>query len=112
MDEARDAMREMLGRLKQTHFGIVPVDAYQELDEKGDDKGGPSDGDPGIDVRQVDGHTLVTFVTPGSPAEAKGVKLDGKSCGSTAKSSQRAWRRCTKRSPSPPCWRNLLRHAP
>jgi len=74
-DEARDVMSDMLGRLKQTHFGIVPGEAYKELDQKDDDgKSSPSEGDPGIDVRLVDGHTLVTFVTPDSPAEVKGVK--------------------------------------
>src|SRR5580700_4162450 len=36
MDEARDVMSDMLSRLKQTHFGIVPVDAYKELDPKDD----------------------------------------------------------------------------
>jgi carboxyl-terminal processing protease len=76
MDEAREIMSDMLSRLKQTHFGIVPGEAYKELDEK-DDAGNssPSEGDPGIDVRLVDGHALVTFVTPGSPAAAQGVKL-------------------------------------
>ncbi len=75
LDVAREIMSDMLGRLKQTHFGIVPGDAYKELDQKDDDgKSSPSEGDPGIDVRLVDGHTLVTFVTPGSPAEVKGVK--------------------------------------
>jgi predicted metalloprotease with PDZ domain len=30
---------------------------------------------PGLDLRLVDGHALVTFVAPDSPAAAKGVKL-------------------------------------
>ena len=75
MDEARAAMSALLSRLKQTHFGIVPVDAYKELDQKnGTEKASPTEGDPGIDLRVIEGHSLVTFVTPGSPAEAQGVK--------------------------------------
>jgi carboxyl-terminal processing protease len=85
-DEARGVMSEMLHRLKQTHFGIVPGEAYQELDPKGvGEPDSPVEGDPGIDLRLVDGHTLVTFVTPQSPAAAAGVKpgweilqIDGK----------------------------------
>jgi carboxyl-terminal processing protease len=76
MDEARDILSDMLHRLKQTHFGIVPAEAYKEIDQKDDTgKSSPEDGDPGIDLRLVDGHALVTFVAPGSPAAAKGVKL-------------------------------------
>ena len=75
MQEARDIMSDMLKRLKQTHFGIVPGEAYKELDQKDDGKSDHSEGDPGLDVRLVDGHALVTFVTPDSPAAAKGVKL-------------------------------------
>src|SRR5580700_8475392 len=76
MDDARDVMSDMLSRLKETHYGIVPGAAYKELDQKEDTgKSSPFDGDPGIDLRLVDGHALVTFVTPESPAAAKGVKL-------------------------------------
>jgi carboxyl-terminal processing protease len=76
MDEARDVMSDMLSRLKQTHFGIVPSEAYKELNHKGDSEtASTEDGDPSLDVRLVDGHALVTFVTPDSPAAAKGVKL-------------------------------------
>ncbi|HUA61128.1 MAG TPA: S41 family peptidase [Verrucomicrobiae bacterium] len=75
MDEARDIMSDMLGRLKQTHFGIVPGDAYTELDQKDETgKSNPPEGGPGLDLRWVDGHALVTFVAPDSPAAAKGVK--------------------------------------
>jgi carboxyl-terminal processing protease len=75
IEEARDVMSQMLSRLKQTHFGIVPSDAYKELNHKGDsDASSPSDGDPGLDLRLVDGHALVTFVAPDSPAAAQGVK--------------------------------------
>ena len=75
MEEAREAMSNMLHRLKQTHFGIFPGEAYKELDQTGGaEKSSPSEGDPGIDLRAVDGHALVTFATPESPAAAQGVK--------------------------------------
>jgi carboxyl-terminal processing protease len=75
MDEARGVMSDMLSRLKQTHFGVVPGEAYKELDQKDDTgKSSPADGDPGLDLRMVDGHALVTFVAPDSPAASKGVK--------------------------------------
>jgi carboxyl-terminal processing protease len=75
IEEAREVMSDMLQRLKQTHFGIVSREAYRELDQK-DDAGNanPSDGDPGLDLRLLDGHALVTFVAPDSPAAAQGVK--------------------------------------
>jgi carboxyl-terminal processing protease len=88
LDEARAVMSDMLGRLKQTHFGIVPGEAYREMGSAAaDDDSGPRDGSPGIDTRVIDGHVLVTSVEPDSPAAA-GVKpgweilrIDGKDPG-------------------------------
>jgi carboxyl-terminal processing protease len=85
MEGARAAMEDMLARLKQTHFGIVPGDAYQEVSSAtGGDKP-VGDGGPGLDVRIVDGLALVTSLDLGSPAAADGVKpgweivrIDGK----------------------------------
>jgi carboxyl-terminal processing protease len=75
MAEARDVISDMLHRLKQTHFGIVPGDAYTELDQNGDvGKDDTGEGDPGLDLRVVDNHALVTFVAPDSPAATQGVK--------------------------------------
>src|ERR1043166_883407 len=80
MDEARAVMRNMLARLKQTHFGIVPAAVYNDVGAEG-----AGDGSAGIDARLVDGQTLVVRVDPGSPAEKAGVKpgweivsIDGK----------------------------------
>jgi carboxyl-terminal processing protease len=70
MDAARQVMRDMLARLKQTHFGIIPVSVYTETDAAM--AGG--DGSPGIDLRVIDGRAIVTRVDPGSPAEKAGVK--------------------------------------
>ena len=70
-DDARAAMSAMLARLKQTHFGILPGEVYQALDEAG---GSPRQADRGIDMRVVDGHALVTSVEAGSPAAERGVK--------------------------------------
>src|SRR5256884_6201310 len=33
IDEMRGLLREMLGRLKQTHFGIIPGSVYSDLEE-------------------------------------------------------------------------------
>ncbi len=62
-------MREMLGRLKQTHFGIFSSAVYSDVEGEG---GG--DGSAGIDIRVLDGKAVVTDLDPGSPAERAGVK--------------------------------------
>ena len=68
-DEARAVIQEMLGRLKQSHFAIIPAAVYSVLDDEGD---GP--GVTGIDARVLDGQAVVTSVDPGSPAEKQGVR--------------------------------------
>jgi carboxyl-terminal processing protease len=69
MNQARDVMREMLARLKQTHFGIIPVDVYRDVE------GVPQgEGVTGIDLRELEGKAVVTSLDPGSPAEKAGVK--------------------------------------
>jgi|SRR5581483_1700279 len=68
-DEARAITQEMLGRLKQSHFAIIPAAIYSVLDQ---DEGGP--GVAGIDARVLDGEAVVTSVDPGSSAEKQGVR--------------------------------------
>ncbi len=69
MEGARDVMRQMLARLKETHFAILPATVYGEADS---DSAG--DGSPGIDLRVLAGMAVVTRVDPGSSAEKAGVK--------------------------------------
>ena len=68
-EEALAIMREMLGRLKQTHFGIFPAAVYNDVEG---DAGG--DGSVGIDTRVLGGQAVIVDLDPGSPAERAGVK--------------------------------------
>ena len=68
LDDARRVMREMLGRLKQTHFGIIPSSAYDDVEVA------RGSGNSGIDVRVLNGEVIITRIDPGSPAQAAGVK--------------------------------------
>ena len=61
-DQARAVLQDMLSRLHQTHFAILPNDVYSSLDDAG--PGG--DGTTGIDVRVLDGRAVVTSVTAAS----------------------------------------------
>jgi carboxyl-terminal processing protease len=70
-DEVRALLREMLGRLHQTHFGIIPSTVYQAMGPADAEEG---DGSSGIDLRVLDGQAVVTRVDSGSPAERAGVK--------------------------------------
>jgi carboxyl-terminal processing protease len=70
MDQARAVIREMLGRLHQTHFAIFPATVYNDVEVAG---GG--DGSTGIEIRVLDGRAVVTSIDPGSPAERAGVHL-------------------------------------
>jgi len=69
IEDARAVIREMLGRLHQSHFAILPFAIYQTIEniEEGD-------GTPGFDVRAIDGRAIVTEVAPGSMAANAGVK--------------------------------------
>jgi carboxyl-terminal processing protease len=70
MDAARGVMSEMLGRLHETHFGIVPAEVYSAGSSS------PTKGDvtTGIDVRVVGDQVLVTSVEANSSAAAEGVQ--------------------------------------
>ena len=67
--QARTAMNEMLGRLKQTHFEVFPSSLYDEMHG-----GGKGEGSPGLDVRAIGGRALVTRVMAASPGERAGAK--------------------------------------
>jgi carboxyl-terminal processing protease len=68
-DELRGILRDMLGRLGQSHFAIIPGAGT------GGGTGAPSGtAEPGFDVRLVGGDLLVTAVEPGSPAHEAGVR--------------------------------------
>ena len=69
MEAARAVMRDMIGRLHQTHFGIIPGEAYGDLGDEGKSHNDTT----GVDVRVVDSHVLVTSVDTGSPAAKEGV---------------------------------------
>ena len=69
MEAARGVMSDMLGRLHQTHFNIVPGDLYSTVDTAH-----ACDTTTGIDVRLVDAQVVVTSIEPDSPAFHQGVK--------------------------------------
>jgi carboxyl-terminal processing protease len=69
-EQARGVLQELLGRLGQSHFGIIPGAAYAAL-ESGKD---PGDAMPGFEVRMVGGDPVVSRVLPGTAAAEAGVK--------------------------------------
>ena len=71
MEQARAVLSDMIARLHQTHFGIIPSEVYQDVDSSAPAAG---EGDVGLDVRVLDGLAVVTRLDPGSPAGAAGVK--------------------------------------
>jgi carboxyl-terminal processing protease len=74
-DEARKILNDMVGRLKQTHFGIFPGSVYHDLDASSDEPDKDAvEGTPGIDLRVLEGRAIVTDIDSGSSAAAKGVK--------------------------------------
>ena len=75
--EARAATGEMLRRLGQSHFAIIPVGAYEGLDARRPRGSvGQSDepGEAGLTIRMVGGRAVVAGVRPEGPAARAGVK--------------------------------------
>lgn len=81
-EEARAILQDLIGRLKLTHFAIIPMASESDAENKdGDD----DHGQVGIAIRPLAGDIVVTAVVPGSPAAKAGVKpgwiidaIDGK----------------------------------
>lgn len=82
--ELRHLLNEMLSRLGQSHFGVMPSGAWDDEDAEGEghshgdshsgDGSGFDDGLTGLTVRSVEGSMVVTAVDPGSPAETAGIQ--------------------------------------
>jgi carboxyl-terminal processing protease len=67
--ELRAVLRDMLGRLGQSHFAVIPASGDSAAKAAHD-----MSGDTGIDVRLVDGVVVVSSVEPESSAAQTGVK--------------------------------------
>ncbi|MFK7759927.1 MAG: S41 family peptidase [Phycisphaerales bacterium] len=81
-NEARGAMNQLLERLEQSHFGIIPGSSYDDLEEISEVQEASSAADnedagpgwAGMNLRVIDDRFLVTHVLDGSPAQAAGVQ--------------------------------------
>lgn len=71
-DAAQAAIRELLSRLGQSHYGLIPAEAVQGLGPG--DSIGRGQGESGATVRLVEGRAVVTRVAPGSPAARAGLR--------------------------------------
>ncbi len=67
--ELRAVLHDMLARLGQSHFAVIPF-----TPDSPSVAGGDFHGDPGLDVRLVQRDLLVTRVDPGGGAAAAGVR--------------------------------------
>jgi len=73
LPEARVILRDMISRLKLSHFGIIPASAPAERERPRNV--GASGGETGIDARVIGGEALVTTVDEDSSADRVGVQL-------------------------------------
>lgn len=82
-EELRDVIRDMLGRLRQSHFALIPREAAGGLTvprdsarrepSVADDADAPP-GDAGMELRLIDGHFIVAAVDSGGAAARAGIR--------------------------------------
>ncbi|MGI9044685.1 MAG: S41 family peptidase [Gemmatimonadaceae bacterium] len=70
--ELRATIRSMLGRMGESHFGLIPGEIATATADDDDSDG--SGGDVGIEVRVVDGAPMVWRIDSSGPAFAAGVR--------------------------------------
>src|SRR5690606_8182909 len=72
-DELRAVIGEMLGRLRQSHFGLIPAERAAER-EAARATEGEAAGDVGLELRLVGDDVVVFRVDEGSPAADAGIR--------------------------------------
>ncbi len=70
MSEVRAILNDLINRLGQSHFGIIPQATYGMMEGKG----GPRDHDAGIRIRRSPDGLMIRQVRAGSPAAKAGVQ--------------------------------------
>ena len=73
-DEVRSVIRELLARLGQSHFALIPEEALDEEDDPTTGRSSEQIGDVGMDVRLIDNRVVVTQVEPDAPAARAGIR--------------------------------------
>lgn len=71
VSEAREVLKTLIGRVRQSHLNIIPAAVYADLGQPDGARRG--DGSAGIQVTMIDGQALVRTVEPLSAAAAVGV---------------------------------------
>jgi len=69
--EVRQAINGLLNTLDQSHFGIIPGNEYQSVEDEDSEDG---DGTVGMEIRLVEDQLVVTRVFPGYAAAEAGVQ--------------------------------------
>jgi carboxyl-terminal processing protease len=74
----RATIGEMIGRLQQSHFSLIPGEFADTLAPAADGEAGEdrdvATGDVGLDVRLLGDELVVTRVEPGGPADSAGIR--------------------------------------
>lgn len=68
----RAVIRDMLSRLGESHYSLIPGDVAGAVSAGEDEEGG--EGDIGMSLRLAEGYVVVAKLDPGGPAAAAGVQ--------------------------------------
>ena len=78
VDDAKDlrtVLEEMVGRLGQSHFAIIPFETYAAMEAvAGGEEPTAGEGELGLQLRLIGREFVVTAVSPGGPADRAGVR--------------------------------------
>ncbi|MGD8277920.1 MAG: S41 family peptidase [Gemmatimonadota bacterium] len=74
LDQLRTLLRDMLARLGESHYGLIPGEAASTFEPGRSRDDSALDGDLGLELRDVDGRLAVWRVDPAGPAGEAGVR--------------------------------------
>jgi len=74
LEALRGVIREMLSRLGESHYSLIPVDLVEVVDPGVHDAGGSREGGIGLEMTLVDGRLAVWRVDSAGAAAAAGVR--------------------------------------